>query len=72
MTQIDRTTIAYWTSLCSQLSREADRLSYWKSEKNDGKNIQLLQLCILTLREADRRLNQMCDIIIKEIEDETT
>jgi len=69
MTQIDRTTIAYWTGLCSQLSREADRLSYWRSSAASCKNIQLLQLCILTLREADKRLLQMCDIIIKEIED---
>jgi len=69
MTQIDRTTIAYWTSLCSQLSREADRLSEWKSKKDDGKNVHVLKLCVLTLREADKRLNQICDIIAREIED---
>ena len=69
MTQIDRTTIAYWTGLCSQLSREADRLSYWRSSAASCKNVHVLKLCVLTLREADKRLNQICDIIAREIKD---
>jgi len=70
MQKIDKHTLAYWTALCSQLNREAERLSGWKSKEDDGKYIHVLKLCVLTLQEADRRLNQICDIIAREIEDE--